>query len=433
MDLRKLPYLVVPGVALAMVLFALTRLIEPLPPRHITFSTGREGGAYHTFAREYRRLAAADGFTVEIQPGAGTVETLRRLASGQAMAGFVQGGTAEAAPADGLLSLGSLYYEPVWLFHRKNQPLNGLTDLRGRRIQVGEDGSGIRPLAVRLLRDSGVTPQNATILGLSSDAAAAALVAGRIDAAFFIMSPTVPLVRQLLLSPTVSLWSVRRTLAYTTRYRLLSTVTLGEGSVDLVSNIPDRDILLLAATATLVVREDVHPVIVRLLLKTAEIVHSRPGLFEAPNAFPSDAFVELPLHEVARRYLRKGPPLLERYLPFWMAVTAERWALLLLPLVGLLLPLMRILPMIYNAQMRRRVTRWYRGVHEIDHTLADCTPEEARAAAGRLRAVQKEILTMTPPSAGFMGELYDLKLHIEWLLGRADERGAKSARAHSPR
>src|SRR5437867_6184697 len=249
MDLRKLPYLVVPGVALAMVLFALTRLIEPLPPRHITFSTGREGGAYPTFAREYRRLAAADGFTVEIQSGAGTVETLKRLASGQAMAGFVQGGTAEAAPTDGLLSLGSLYYEPVWLFHRKNQPLRALTDLRGRRIQVGEEGSGIRPLAVRVLRDSGVTPQNSTLLALPSEAAAAALAAGRIDAAFFIMAPTVPLVRQLLLSPTVSLWSVRRTIAYTTHYRFLSTITLGEGVVDLVADVPDHDLLRLAATA----------------------------------------------------------------------------------------------------------------------------------------------------------------------------------------
>jgi TRAP transporter TAXI family solute receptor len=434
MDLRKLPYLVVPGVALAMVLFALTRLIEPLPPRVITLSTGREGGAYYLFAREYRKLAAADGFTVEIQPGAGSVETLKRLASGQSMAGFVQGGTAEAAPTDGLFSLGSLYYEPVWLFHRKNQPLNGLNDLRGRKIQVGEDGSGIRPLAIRLLRDSGVTPTNSTLLALSSEAAATALVKGQLDAAFFIMAPTVPLVRQLLLSPTVSLWSVRRTTAYTTRYRFLSTVTLGEGGVDLAANIPDRDITLLAATATLVVREDVHPVIVRFLLKTAETVHSRPGLFEAPNAFPSDAFVELPLHEVARRYLRKGPPFLERYLPFWMAVTAERWALLLLPLVGLLLPLMRVLPMIYNAQMRRRVTRWYRVVHEIEHTLRECTAEEARAAAGRLRAVQEEILNMTPPSAGFMGELYDLKLHIEWVLARAEaQAAAKPARAHSPR
>ena len=269
MDTRKLPYLVVPGVALAMVLFALTRLIEPLPPRVIALSTGREGGAYHNFAREYRKVAAADGFSVEIQPGAGSVETLKRLAAGQSMAGFVQGGTAEAAPTEGLLSLGSLYYEPVWLFHRKNLPLSGLHDLRGRKIQVGEDGSGIRPLALRLLRDSGVTASNSTPLGLSSDAAATALVKGQLDAAFFIMAPTVPLVRQLLLSPTVSLWSVRRTIAYTSRYRFLSAVTLGEGSVDLAANIPDRDITLLAATATLVVREDVHPVTVRFLLKTA--------------------------------------------------------------------------------------------------------------------------------------------------------------------
>ena len=423
MDLQKLAYLVVPGAALALVLFVLTRLIEPLPPRQITFSSGRAGGAYDTFAREYRRLAAADGFTLDILPGAGTVETLRRLASGQAMAGFVQGGTAEAAPTEGLLSLGSLYYEPVWLFHRKNVAVRGLNDLRGLRIQVGEEGSGIRPLAVRLLRDSGVTDKNSTLVALSSEAAGAALEGNRIDAAFFIMSPMVPLVRQLLLSPSVSLWSVRRTTAYTTRYRFLSTVTLGEGGVDLATNMPDRDITLLAATATLVVREDVHPVIVRLLLKTAEVVHSRPGLFEPPNAFPSDAFVELPLHDVARRYLRKGPPFLERYLPFWIAVTVERWALLVLPLVGLLLPLIRFVPMLYNSRMRGRVTRWYGVVHEIEHSLARCTPDEARAAAERLRGVQAEVLTMKPPPASFMGELYHLKQHLEWLLDRAERQG----------
>jgi len=332
-----------------------------------------------------------------------------------------------------LLSLGSLYYEPVWLFHRRTQPLHGLPDLRGRRIQVGEEGSGIRPLAVRLLRDSGVTQQNSTLLALTSEGAAAALETGRIDAAFFIMAPSVPLVRHLLLSPAVSLWSVRRTIAYTTRYRFLSTVVLGEGVVDLVADVPDRDVTLLAATATLVVRENVHPVIVRLLLKTAETVHSRPGLFEAPNAFPSDAFVELPLHEVARRYLRKGPPFLERFLPFWIAVTVERWALLILPAIGLLLPLIRILPALYNSRMRRRVTRWYRVVHEIDHTLAQCSPQEARAAAERIRGVQEEVSHMPPPPPGLMGELYDLKIHLEWLLARADAPAAAPAARHSPR
>jgi hypothetical protein len=233
-----------------------------------------------------------------------------------------------------------------------------------------------------------------------------------------------------LLSPSVALWSVRRTLAYTTRYRFMSTVTLGEGVVDLVTNIPDRDVLLLASTANLVVREDVHPVIVRLLLKTAEIVHSRPGLFEAPNIFPSDTLVELPLHEVARRYLRKGPPFLERYLPFWIAVTVERWTLLLLPVIGILLPLFRILPALYNSQMRKRVTRWYREVHEVDHALTRCTAEEAKVAAERLRAIQEKLADMPAPPTGLMGELYDLRQHVEWLIAQADERAGSR---HSPR
>jgi uncharacterized protein len=431
MDWKKLAWVVVPALGIMLVVVAiLSRLVEPLPPRRITISTGRENGAYYLFAKEYAKLAAADGFTVEIVTGAGTVETLKRLAAGQVMAGFVQGGTAEAAPTEGLLSLGSLYYEPIWLFHRRTRPLRGLNDLRGLSIQIGEEGSGIRPLAMRLLRDSGVTPQNSSLMALTSEGAATALEAGRIDAAFFIMAPTVPLVRRLLLSQTVSLWSVRRTTAYTTRYRFLSTVTLGEGAVDLVANVPDRDVLLLAATATLVVREDVHPVIVRLLVKTAEIVHSRPGLFEAPNVFPSDTLVELPMHEVARRYLRKGPPFLERYLPFWIAVTVERWALLLLPVIGILLPLIRILPSLYNSQMRKRVTRWYREVHDIDHALLHATPEEARAAAERLRSVQARLAETPPPPSGLMGEYYDLKAHVERLIAQADERAAAR---HSPR
>jgi len=101
-DWKKLAYVIVPVLALALGVFAvLNRLVEPLPPRRVTFSAGRENGAYHTFAKEYARLAKADGFTVDILTGAGSVETLKRLASGQAMAGFVQGGTAEAAPTDG--------------------------------------------------------------------------------------------------------------------------------------------------------------------------------------------------------------------------------------------------------------------------------------------------------------------------------------------
>src|SRR5262245_18068849 len=250
MDWKKLAWVLVPALVVILIVFAIVnRLVEPLPPRRITISTGRENGAYYMFAKEYARLAKADGFTVDIITGAGSVETLKRLASGQAMAGFVQGGTAEAAPTGGLLSLGSLYSEPIWLIHKRSHVHRELYDLGRLSIQDGEAGSGMRRLAMRLLRDSDAAAQISHVRALTSEGAATALETGRIDAVFFIIAPTVPLVRKLLLSPTVSLWSVRRTTAYTTRYRFLSTVTLGEGVVDLVANVPDRDVLLLAATA----------------------------------------------------------------------------------------------------------------------------------------------------------------------------------------
>jgi hypothetical protein len=140
--------------------------------------------------------------------------------------------------------------------------------------------------------------------------------------------------------------------------------------------------------------------------------------------------VELPLHEVARRYLRKGPPFLERYLPFWIAVTVERWALLLLPVVGILLPLIRILPSLYSSQMRKRVTRWYREVHDIDHALLHATPEQAHVAAERLRNVHARLAEIPPPPPGLMGEYYHLKGHVERLIEQADERAGSR---HSPR
>lgn len=253
-------------VALAIGVAAANRFAGPLPPRRLVMSTGREDGAYYDFGKQYRRVLAGHGFTLDLVPGAGSIETLTRLMAGTADVGFVQGGTAHAVDTSGLTALGGVFDEPVWVFHRRAVRVTDLSDLKGRRVAVGEPASGTRLLALQLLNDTGVTAANSTLRELPSDAVEAALLGDAVDAAFVVASPRAPLVHRLLAAPDLTLMSERRHLAYRTRHAFLTSVPIGEGVIDMARNIPPEDKVLLAARASLVVRDGIHPDLVRLLL-----------------------------------------------------------------------------------------------------------------------------------------------------------------------
>ncbi|MEM7348537.1 MAG: TAXI family TRAP transporter solute-binding subunit [Chloroflexota bacterium] len=316
--------------------------LRPLPPTELTLSTGREGGAYYAFGLMYQSALAKEGYTLAMQPGAGSIETLERLSRGDVEVGFVQGGTAEAGQVEGLSSLGSLFYEPIWLFYNQANDIEYLSDLEGLAVAVGEEGSGTRPVAVQLLQDNNLTAENTSILALSSQEATDQLIAGEIDAAFFIMSPKAERVQALLRQSNIRLLSFRRHLAYSGRHPFLTQVVLGEGAIDLADNIPEEDKTLLATTATLVVRDDIHPAHIRLLLKEADTIHREPGLLESFGQFPSELLVELPMNEDARRYLNEGAPWLERIFPFSLAVVLDRLIILLVSSLPLLFFTFRI-------------------------------------------------------------------------------------------
>jgi TRAP transporter TAXI family solute receptor len=417
-----LVFLLAVAASLGLGLLLANRFSGPLPPRTLSISTGRPDGAYHGFALEYRRLLARQGFDLEIRPGAGSVETLRRLAAGEVTAGFVQGGTATAAGSQGLVALASVFFEPVWVFHRESIRLEYLSQLRGRRIAVGEPGSGVQVLARQLLADNAVGPDNATLLELSGDEAATALTEGGADAAFFVMSPRGELVMRLIQTPGLRLMSERRYLAYTSRHPFLSSVRLGEGALDMGGNLPPEEKVLLAAAASLVVRADVHPDLVRLLLGAAESVHRHGDLLAAGQRFPSEALVELPLHDDASRYLRRGPPWLERVFPFWVARVIDRTLITLLPAATIVLPLFGfVLPMLAQRK-RHRIARWYAALQDCDLRLDTMTPEAVDGEIARLRGLRHEIDEVTHVPPLLMGEFYNLKLHIDLVLRRLEER-----------
>ncbi len=397
------------------------QFVEPAPPKDASIATGRVGGGYHTFALEYQKRLADEGFQLDIQPTAGSIEVLKRLKSGKVSLGLVQGGTAKSI--SGLQSLGSLFYEPLWVFHRKNLSLEYLFELRGKRVAIGEEGSGTRPVAFQLLQDNQVTQDNTTFLGLSSKEAAQQLIAGEIDAAFFVMSPSAPLIPELLHNPGVELMSFKRDLAYSSRYPFLTSVKLGEGMIDLEKNIPSEDKILLATTASLVAREDLHPSLVYLFLMKMIEVHKTGGIFEKPGQFPSERFVEFPMNEDASYYLENGPSWLQRIFPFWLATTLDRLKIMLIPLLAVMFPLLKGALPLYQFGVRFKIFRWYSKLSEIDQKvkkMSDLSVIEKEIE--QMKALQHEIIEQVSVPLSYMGEFYALRMHIQLVVARLEER-----------
>ncbi|MDP3135191.1 MAG: TAXI family TRAP transporter solute-binding subunit, partial [Burkholderiaceae bacterium] len=293
------------------------QFVQPAPPTKIVITTGGESGAYYQFAQRYAAILARSGVRLEIRTSAGSLENLAHLRNDEAQIGFVQGGVLapkedlDAEDDSGLLSLGSVFYEPVWVFYRGETRLERLTELRGKRIAIGQEGSGIRQLAKTLL-DANEIPVNGDLLPLSGLLAAEELQQGRIDAAFIIAAESAPVVQVLLRSPGVKVMSFAQANAYQRRFPYLTRLTLPQGVADLVRDFPPEDIKVLAPTANLIIRDDLHPALQTLLLQAASEVHGKSGFFQSAGEFPAYMDQMLPLSPEAARYLRSGPPFLQR-------------------------------------------------------------------------------------------------------------------------
>jgi hypothetical protein len=410
-------------VALILGVLAANRFAGPLPPRRLVISTGREDGVYYHYALEYRRILASHGFTLDIRPGPGSMATLRQLVLGEVDAGFVQGGTAPP-DASGVTALGSVFYEPLWIFYRTALRVSYLSELRAKRLAVGEEGSGTRELALRLLADNDVTNDNARLIPLGGVEAERALTSGAIDAAFFVVSPRADIVHRLLANDGIELMSERRHLAYSGRHQFVAPLQIGEGMLDIARNIPRQDKIVVGVTAELAVKAGIHPDHVRLLLNAAYRVHRKGGLLERPGQFPSDANLDLPLNEHAARYLRVGPSWLERTVPFWLAGILDRLVLIFLPVVTLLFPLFGLVLPLMDRRQRRRIARRYERLRESAIRGESSSPVAVDAEIESLRNLRREVVEETDVPLMYFGELFHLTMHIDLVLERLEQRRA---------
>ena len=396
-----------PALAILIAGFAVAiQFVEPAPDGRIGIAGGSPGGAYAAFAERYSELLGRTGVELTVRETSGSIENLRLLqdpASGIQVA-LVQGGTGQPAKMPGLMSLASLYFEPLWVFHRGARPFRRLSDLHGRRIAIGAKGSGTRSLALQLLADRGVA-DDATLSPLGGADAATALRRGEIDAAIMVAAPRAAYVRGLLGAEGVHLMDLERAEALARRHRFLSRIHLPMGVIDLSNNVPPSDIAMLVPTATLVARDDLHPALVELILREATRVHRDGGLLETPGAFPSALHLDFPIGEHARRYMEQGPGFLQRFLPFWVANFLDRTKVMLLPLF-------RILPPTYRWRMRSRILRSYADLARLEQALGARKPGDDTASfAAELDRIENAVRDIHLPP-GYLDAVYTLRVHV---------------------
>ncbi len=417
LNLRDMLAVAIPAVALIAGGFWLAaQFIRPEPPNFLIMSTGAPGGAYEAFAARYKPHLAAQGIELRERPSAGAVENLRRLLDPKedVDVGLLQGGIGAGVEAEGLVSLGSFYHEPLWVFYRGGEIIDQLVRLKGKRLAVGGEGSGTRRLALDLLEASGVpqTDPGTKFLPVGGLEAVQALAQGKVDAVFLVGPARSGAVWTALYTPGVRLMSLVHADAYSRRFPFLARLVLPRGGIDLQRDIPAADVELVAPMATIVARDSTHPALIDLLLQAAVQTHGGPGLFQRPGEFPNARAVDFPLSKEADRFYKSGTRLFQRYMPFWLATLIERTLVLLIPLVAIVLPVMRFAPALYGWRARSRVYKWYGQLKFLERELDEDPDARTRADwLAELERIEEHVHRVATPLA-FANLLYTLREHI---------------------
>ena len=400
--------------------------LNPTPPKQVTLASGPAQSAYEAFGRRYQAALATQGIEVVLLPSEGSSANLQLLREGKADLAFVQGGTTDlqASDRETLTSLGSLFVQPLWIFyrteaarqHRKSGTLDALSQLRGLRVNVGTAGSGVPTLMDKLLEANKIPTAALTLSRLEQTPATVAFLAGQLDALVFASAPESPMVQMLLQTPGVRLMDFPQHEAYGRRFPFLTPVTLPRGVVDLAGNVPPSDVRLVASTTALVAQDGTHPALLTLFSQNAQMLHSGAGWFNRAREFPSTRLSELPIAAEADRAINEPRPVLQRYLPFWLANLIERMWLVLGILLAAMLPLSRIVPPLYQFRVRSRVFRWYGRLREIENDM-ESGHLPAAALAQALDDLQAHVEKVSVPLS-YADELYALRNHIHLVRGR---------------
>jgi hypothetical protein len=418
-----------PVVALAVGLLVLAYMwLNPNPPKKVTLATGPAQSAYEAFGKRYQQALKRYGIEVVLVPSEGSRANLRLLKEGRAQLAFVQGGSGDISANEdsGIVSLGSLFVEPLWLFYRtdaaKKVPggaFTSLTQMTGLRMNIGARGSGSPGIMRRMLEANNLDPATLKLSRLDQTAATVAFLDGELDVLVFASAPESSMVQMLLQTPGVRLVDFSQSEAYSRRFPFLTPVVLPRGVADLSHDLPPQDVRLIATTTALLAREETHPALLQLFAQAARDLHGPAGWFNKAGSFPNIEHSEYPVASEAERAIRLGKPFLQRWMPFWLANLVERMWLALGIILAVLLPLTRIVPPLYKFRIRSRVFRWYAQLRDIESRMHAESADRDQLARD-LKSLDLRVGRISVPLS-YADELYALRQNIQLVRTRLQD------------
>lgn len=370
-------------IAFMLCLVGIIAYLQPFPDRHIHIGTFQPGSAWYQIGESSAGYLNKHGLESQVVVTDGAVDNVKRLIDPKAPvnAAFTYGIALDEHEREAIVSLGSITYEPIWVFYRKDKvKLTDLHDLAKYRVGLGPRQSGSYAISKRVMSTYGIDIEsNPNFIPNALFDAEQQLADGKLDALIVVTTVQDSLVQQLMRSPKISLYSFDNAAAFDKQFNSFEAVRLPAGSVNIYPQIPANDISLVATTTSVVVKKDMHPDLqLALLMTIREINRNSQHLFFAKrDQFPAYVDPMIPLSPVAAKFYDYGPPQVMRYLPFWIAGFIDRAWILLLTLFAIFYPLSKLNPHIRKLRFMLHERPFYEELLEIDEMLSSRKLTEA--------------------------------------------------------
>ena len=400
---------------------------KPAPPDKVLMATGT-GGSYKVLGEKYKAYFEKRGIELKLIETHGSKENLQHLIDRKdpIQAAFVQGGMIAVDNLSGVQSLGSVDYEPVWIFYRKNTFNEGIhvsdRDITKLRINIGPIGSGTHAQAVSILKQNHLTSTAPNLLSMNNADAVNAIEQGEIDAVFLVDGYDSPNVQRLIKNPHIRLVTFSRADAYTRLLPYFEELGVPMGGFDLGKNIPDHPIQLISTTTNLLIDDRLHPAIQVLFLEAAKEINGAKSYFSKAGEFPVYMNTEAPLSNEAKFFYEKGTPTLMKYLPFWLAEFLERMFFLLLPFAAFAYPIIKSIPSYRTNLAKKQINSIYKELDKFEqNTIQTYDPNRRGEYIEVLNEMERRVLNSKAAKLA-TADCYSLRNNIEFIRNALEKQ-----------